>query len=308
MTDPTFTLDQLRVLDAIARAGTFAGAAQTLHRVPSAISYTMRQLEQSLGVALFDRSGHGAQWTPAGRRLLEEGRGLLTGAERIAHLARTLGDGWAPSLSLVVDGGFPIAPIMRGLRRFNAHGAPTRVQVHVEYQDGVLARFERDRVDLMLMLAFDGTGDWHAESLPDLGMSLVVAPDHPLATGTVDQARLRSHVELVVRDSAPAFKETPRSAWFGSEQVVYLPDFHSKDVAIRSGAGYGWLPDWLADPGLASEALARVPFAEGNQWTYHPQIIHRRSVPLGRAGDLFLTELRAEIAAQLDPATDSAPA
>src|SRR5690606_9255937 len=35
----------LEVVDAVARNGSFSGAAQELHRVPSAISYTVRQLE-----------------------------------------------------------------------------------------------------------------------------------------------------------------------------------------------------------------------------------------------------------------------
>ena len=40
----------LEVVDAVARNGSFTGAAQELHRVPSAISYTVRQLEAWLAV------------------------------------------------------------------------------------------------------------------------------------------------------------------------------------------------------------------------------------------------------------------
>ena len=45
----------LEVVDAVARNGSFSGAAQELHRVPSAISYTVRQLEEWLAVPLFER-------------------------------------------------------------------------------------------------------------------------------------------------------------------------------------------------------------------------------------------------------------
>ena len=65
------TLDALIVLDAIDRKGSFAAAAEELHRVPSAITYTIQKLEQGLDVVLFDRSGHRAHLTPAGRKLLE---------------------------------------------------------------------------------------------------------------------------------------------------------------------------------------------------------------------------------------------
>jgi DNA-binding transcriptional LysR family regulator len=51
------TLDALIVLDA--RAGSFAGGAEQLFRVPSAVSYTIHKLEQDLGVTIFDLEGIG---------------------------------------------------------------------------------------------------------------------------------------------------------------------------------------------------------------------------------------------------------
>ena len=74
------SLDSLVVLDAIARNGSFAGAAEELNRVPSAITYTVQKLEQDLDVMLFDRSRHRARLTEAGEALLREGRFLLRSA------------------------------------------------------------------------------------------------------------------------------------------------------------------------------------------------------------------------------------
>ncbi|WP_313479793.1 LysR family transcriptional regulator, partial [Atlantibacter hermannii] len=45
----------LEVVDAVARNGSFSAAAQELHRVPSAVSYTVKQLEEWLAVPLFIR-------------------------------------------------------------------------------------------------------------------------------------------------------------------------------------------------------------------------------------------------------------
>lgn len=50
------TLEALQTLDAIERRQSFAAAAEELHRIPSAVSYTINKLEEDLGVALFDRS------------------------------------------------------------------------------------------------------------------------------------------------------------------------------------------------------------------------------------------------------------
>src|SRR5687767_3519247 len=87
------SLDALQVLDSIDRKGSFALAANELHRVPSAITYSVRQLEEGLGVELFDRAGHRAVLTEAGRELLAEvyaqGRGTRL---RISH--EVLGGVW----------------------------------------------------------------------------------------------------------------------------------------------------------------------------------------------------------------------
>jgi DNA-binding transcriptional LysR family regulator len=297
MSAPRHTLDQLLVLEAIEREGTFAAAARALHRVPSAISYTVKSLEDALGCPLFDRAGHTASLNANGRRLLEEGRAVLEHARRLDRVAGALHSGWEPELAVVVDGVYPTAPLMQAVSAFTALGTPTRLKIHVEFQSGVVARFKRDDADLMLMLEFDGTGAWAAQALPNLEMVLVCAAGHPVASlEAVDRDEIRRHAEIVVRDSAPEFAEVPREAWFGSRDVVLLSDFHSKLIAIRAAAGIGWLPRWLAQPHLDSGSLAMVPFDEGNHWTYRPHIIHRRDIPLGRAGRAFLDTLLAAVA------------
>lgn len=55
----------LEVVDAVARNGSFSAAAQELHRVPSAVSYTVRQLEEWLAVPLFVRRHRDVELTPA---------------------------------------------------------------------------------------------------------------------------------------------------------------------------------------------------------------------------------------------------
>ena len=77
------TLDALAVLEAIDRQGSFAAAAEELHRVPSAITYAVQKLEQDLDVLIFDRRGHRALLTDTGRELLREGRHLLQAAAEL---------------------------------------------------------------------------------------------------------------------------------------------------------------------------------------------------------------------------------
>ena len=56
--EPALTLEALQLIDAIVRHGSFAQAARALGRVPSAVTYSVRRLEEDLDVLLFDRRGH----------------------------------------------------------------------------------------------------------------------------------------------------------------------------------------------------------------------------------------------------------
>ncbi|MGP4129749.1 LysR family transcriptional regulator [Pantoea tagorei] len=67
----------LEVVDAVARTGSFSAAAQELHRVPSAVSYTVRQLESWLAVPLFERQHRDVALTPAGEHFVREGREVI---------------------------------------------------------------------------------------------------------------------------------------------------------------------------------------------------------------------------------------
>jgi molybdenum-dependent DNA-binding transcriptional regulator ModE len=62
------TPEALSMMDTIARTGSFAAAAREMGRVPSALTYSVRQLEDALDVLLFDRSSRQARscWSRAG--------------------------------------------------------------------------------------------------------------------------------------------------------------------------------------------------------------------------------------------------
>ncbi len=193
------SLDQLRTLEAIVRLGSFAAAARELHRVPSAISYTIRSLEEGLGLTLFDRSGHRAVLTEAGRRVVEASGVVLDGAAALDHVAAQLRAGWEGQLRIVVDGVLPMEPVLAALSVLGRQAMPTRVQLEVEYQSGVQARFGQLRADLMLVLENEPDADLVAEPLPELPMRVVAAAVHPLVSRAgAQRAELGEHTEEVL--------------------------------------------------------------------------------------------------------------
>src|SRR5213592_2211247 len=98
------TPEALAMMDTIARTGSFAAAARELGRVPSALTYSVRQLEEALDVLLFDRRSRQAKLTAAGEELLGEGRRLLADMDAVANRVKRVATGWETQLSIACDG------------------------------------------------------------------------------------------------------------------------------------------------------------------------------------------------------------
>jgi DNA-binding transcriptional LysR family regulator len=290
-TSMNITLDGIEALDAIDRHGSFAAAAKSLRKAQSAVSYAIKQLEESLGVELFDRGGHRAVLTQPGRTILEEGRSLLAQARRIEALAGRLSETWEPRIEIVIDGILPMAPIMRALKRMADEGVPTQIQLKVEFLGGVHDRFERDRADIMLVKDYLRSDALVEHALPGVPCVLVAASSHSAAlaskTAPLALADLQAHVELTVHDSSES-KRVADARMFGGPRVFYLSDFQTKKQALLLGLGFGWMPRYLIEEELASGALLEVAYLGGSHYEFVPVLVHPRDRPLGRAGMMLL--------------------
>ncbi|HEX8011806.1 MAG TPA: LysR family transcriptional regulator [Casimicrobiaceae bacterium] len=256
------SLDALSVLDAIDRKGSFAAAADELNRVPSAITYQVQKLEQDLDVLLFDRRGHRAKLTPAGRELLTQGRSLLRAAGELEHRIKRIATGWEAELRLAVDTIIPfhaLYPLLDRFYRDCAQGAAhTRLRLANEVLGGTWDALLDERADL----AIGAPGDPPSGSrlrvrrLGELEVVFAVAPKHPLAKAAepIADATLREHRIVVIADSSRV--GPPRTiGLFDGQDTLTVSDMPAKLAAQVAGLGCGWLPRFLAAPLAASGAL-----------------------------------------------------
>lgn len=287
------TLDALDALDAIDRTGSFAAAAVALHKAQSAISYHIRGLEEGLGITIFDRSGHRAVLTPAGRAVLDEARSILARSRRLEHLAARFREGFEPELEVIIDGILPMRPLTTLLRALADEAIPTRVQLKVEFLGGVQDRFEADAADLMLVKDFTPGPHLESRPLPPIECILVAAPDHPLAGGRDLEAHdLHPHVELAIHDSSRSSRAVNPHR-LGSPRIFYLSDFHTKLNALLEGLGFGWLPMYLAEAALADGRLVELDYRPGRRFRFTPSLVWPTDRPLGRTGRRFLALTQA---------------
>ena len=85
-------LAQIRTLIAVADSPSFVVAADHLFITPSAVSHQMRELEQELDTALFDRSTRPPRLNAHGRAIVAHGREVLLGFDALVETARSPGE------------------------------------------------------------------------------------------------------------------------------------------------------------------------------------------------------------------------
>jgi len=257
------SLDALAVLDAIDRRGSFAAAADELGRVPSAVTYTVRRLEDALDVLLFDRRGHRARLTPAGRELLAAGRQLLEDAERAAQRVRRVATGWESELAIAVDAIVPRSRVWPLVAAFDAHctseGAPrTRLELTREVLGGTWDAVADGRADLAIGATGEPPpgGGWRTRRIAEVELVFAVAPSHPLAAGRgpLAEAEIAAYRAVVAADTSRRLPARSVGVLSGQDALV-VPDFDAKLEAQLAGLGVGFLPLPLAAPHLASGAL-----------------------------------------------------
>lgn len=285
------TLDALAILDAIDRKGSFARAAEELARAPSSLTYAVQQIEAELDVLLFDRSGHRARFTPAGRVLLDEGRTLLNAAHALENKTRQVADGWEPQFTLALEGILPVAPVLPLIEDFYQLGQATEIRLRHEVLAGSWDALACGRADLVIAGGDAPVGAGiRTRALGRIEFVFCVAPQHPLARvrQPLDQADIAAHRAVVIADTA---RNLPlRSAgWLQQQPRLTVADLPSKLAAQQAGLGVGSLPRWLAEREVAAGRLVRCEWAGGNP--RETLQLAWRSGEAGRALDWFVRAL-----------------
>lgn len=294
------SFDSLQLVDAIARTGSFAAAAAELDRVPSAVTYAVRKLEDDLDALLFDRSGYRARLTPAGEELLREGRDLLVAAEDLARRVQRVAEGWERELRLALDTAIPFDRLLPLLARF-CGVAPTQVRIATEVLGGSWDAVVSGRADLVIGAADEAPASGRLGSgirtlpLGQIEMVFAVAPTHPLARAKtpIPLAELRRHRQIVVGDSSRRL--TARSAGLlGAPDVLAVPTMEAKLAAQVAGLGVGYLPFPLAQDAVERGDLVIRSTQGARHGAGHSPSVHAawRADARGKALDWWLEELR----------------
>ena len=261
MTDKTTDLlspDAFRILNAIARNGTFAGAARELGVVPSALTYRVRQIEDALDVLLFDRSSRQARPTEAGAELLAQGERLHREVNAVVNRVKRVATGWAPQFTIAADGLISSSALMELVEAFYALNPPTRLRIRDEILSGTVDAVASGRADLALGAILEPSSAANLKALPlgQVRFVYAVAPHHPLAKAPEPLADvdLLKHRGIVVADSVQSGITQSFGLLEGQDTLTVSSVAAKLDAQVR-GLGAGFLPEPLARPYLTTGRL-----------------------------------------------------
>ncbi len=303
-------LRHLRSLVAVAELGSFSRAAERLHLSQPALSRQIHNLENELGVSLFDRTGRRVQLTSEGQDLLGRSRGLVNDAESLVERAETLKGGQTGILrigatSMTLESF--LAGFLPRYRRRLPHVAVSLVE------DGGAALLDRvERGELHLALTFPRHPGLRSQVLFPVRLLAVVARSQRWARKkTVDLSDLEGERLLVLRPEflsrqlldatfqvahirPPVLLESavahtlialaqagygtaivPSNLRFDRTRVTAVPILYN-DGSVGTWLAVNWHPRRLLPPYGETFVKELVPYASqshpGREFTYAPRV------------------------------------
>jgi LysR family transcriptional regulator, regulator for metE and metH len=257
----------LIVVREVERQGSLTAASDVLHLTQSALSHTVKKIEQQLGTSIWDREGRGLRLTQAGQYLLALANRLLPQFEHAEARMKQYADGERGTLRIGMECHPCYQWLLKVVSPYLARWPDVDVDVKQRFQFGGIGALFGYDIDVLVTpdplkkpgLRFDPVFDYE--------QVLVVAEEHRLASvlyvtpeQLADETLITYPVETDRLDIYNQFL-TPAGVVPKRNKVIETTDIMLQMVA--SGRGVAALPRWLADE--YADRMPVVPVKLGNQ-------------------------------------------
>ena len=257
---PKTSLEQWAAFKAVVDEGSFAKAAERLHKSQSSVSYSVARLQERLPSSLLVQQGRKAELTELGKTLYRHASNLLEQAAMLDRTAQYLAQGWEAEVTLAVDALADRRQIFCALNNFSQAHPQTRIRIlETTLSGSEEALITRDADIVILHRVPPG---FLGSLYEDVEMVPVAHPQHPLFNhGQITEEILKQQRQLVVRDSGT--KRNQDGGWLGAEQRWTVSHFSTSVHAIKEGLGFGFVPRPMVQEELARGVLKILPLAYG---------------------------------------------
>lgn len=253
-----FSQQDLHVIDAVARRGSFTAAADELCKVPSAISYTVRNIEERLAVDLFIRLHRKVELTPAGEYFVIESRKLLKQMAHMKFQTQRVANGWNQSVSVALDSVVHEERINTLVADFYTAFPDVELLLTIEVYNGVWDALVDSRADIAIgaTSSIPVSGGFDYRGMGELKWTFVVSPNHPLAHAAqpISNEEIAKYPVIGLEDTA---RKLPKrtTLLLDNQRRLVAPNWHSAIQLLKNGLGISIMPTHMAKKYLISGEL-----------------------------------------------------
>ena len=237
-----------------AEGNNFSRAAERLGIKASTVSRYVKDLEQDLGIALFNRSTRTLHLTEGGQTFLMHARRVLDELEHAKAATSALNQHPRGVLKLNLPPAFARHHILPALNDFRARYPQISLELVL---DNAQVNLIQAGVDLAIRIGALADSTLKARKLSDGHYRVVVSPafglQHPPASTPSDLAGLPA--VLGTASSAITFVSEGRALPLLHDGCLRINDLDAQLIAARQGLGFALLPDWLVARSIAAGEL-----------------------------------------------------
>ncbi|AUI84944.1 LysR family transcriptional regulator [Vibrio azureus] len=245
-----FSKSSLEMLDTVARLGSFTAAAEVLHKVPSAISYGVRQVEQELGVVLFHRLPRKVELTSAGELFIAEARLLLRQMAEVKAQTQRVANGWQSTLKITLDNVVKLDKLKPLIEDFYREFEFAELQINMEVFNGCWEAIAQQRADIVIgaTAAIPVSGDFEIKEMGVLDWAFVMSPNHPCVHQQVLNEAFVSQFPAICLDDTSNVLPKRYTGYYPKQRRLLLPNWFSAIECLKNGVGVGYMPRHIAMP------------------------------------------------------------
>lgn len=272
---------QLLAFQALARQGSFTAAARSLSLTQSAISHSIKALEQTLDTKLFERLGKTVRLTRSGEALFPHSERILSRMLRAQDDIRLLekpGHGRLRIGATVTISQYVLPSVLRELKEsFPAFD----ISIATDDSRGLMEMIDKGDIDVAIALETSFSERMKREFLFEDCIQMALSPLHPLASKEDVTAEDIARASFIFYSQS---SETFRLLEQGSSQNGYRLNTSlqvGSMAAIKEmskiGIGIGLLSPWVAEQEIANGALVFRPLPWDNlnrRWSIHQDPRH----------------------------------
>ena len=264
--NPPLDTRQLRAFHQAAQTGSFTRAAEQLHLTQSAISHSIRSLEDELGCRLFFRQGKKAFLTPHGRELTTHCEAIFSRFDQARAALGALDQSPRGRLRIGTTTAAAQYILPTVLREFKESFPLYSIAVLPGETPEAVGRLQSAEIDLAVCLRPTDTSGVTCRPMFSDEVRFLVSPLHPWAHTRPRSGDLRTESFIVSSRKSYTFELVAAYFLRHNARLASPIELGSSDAIkelVKLGLGVGVMAEWTASREIAEGSLVSVPLPKG---------------------------------------------